>query len=105
MSDLDAAIRERLAVNQDSYYFEYDCEMIRGAVFAGLELHTAGYPGNEIEYEWRNEPAYDSGGKLIGYLPVKGEPVPPYWCNTCQELSPCPTVKAIAQGLGIEVEP
>jgi len=102
VSDLDAAIHERLAIDEDGHYFRYDSEMIQRAVFAGLELHAAGYPGNEVEVEWRNEPAYDKGGKLIGYLPVKAGPVPPYWCNTCQEMAPCPTVLAIAKGLGIE---
>jgi hypothetical protein len=104
VTDLDAAIRAKMAVDQDSYYFEYDCAMIRDAVFAGLELHAAGYPSGEVEYEDRDEPAYNSNGVVIGSIRVKGDPVPPYWCNTCQEMAPCPTVKAIATGLGIEVE-
>lgn len=103
MTDLDAAIRERLALDNDGYYFRYDSEMIQGTVFAVLELHKATYPNNEIEYEWRNEPAYNNAGKLIGYLPVNSGPIPPYWCQECNDMQPCATKRAIATGLGIEV--
>lgn len=41
MADLDAAIRERLALDDDGHYFRYDCELIQSAVFAVLDLHAA----------------------------------------------------------------
>jgi hypothetical protein len=102
VTDLDAAIRAKLAIDADSYYFEYDCEIVQAALFAVLDLHAAGYPGGEVEYEDRDEPAYDKNGVVIGSIWVKGDPVPPYWCNTCQEMTPCPTKLAIAEKLGIE---
>lgn len=103
MTDLDSAIRAKLAVDKDSYYFEYDCEMIQGAVFAVLDLHPATYcPGESERHVWHNVPAYDSAGKHIGYIPTKGEKLPPDWCERCSEAWPCPTVQAIAKGLGIE---
>lgn len=102
VTDLDVAIREKLALDDDGHYFRYDSEMIQGAVFAALDLHEAVHYNNEIEYEWHNEPAYDKAGKLIGYVPVKGEKVPPNWCQECHDVQPCATKRAIAKGLGIE---
>lgn len=80
MTDLDAAIRKRLALHDDGNYFSYDSETIQGAVFAVLDLHK------------RND---------LGC------------CTECKEIGlgwdgparyPCPTVRAIAKGLGIEVK-
>lgn len=81
MTDLDAAIRERLAVDEDSTYFRYDSEMIQAAMLAVLELHRP------EAYSRRPFCAHcrESG---IGY-----EGAAPY---------PCPTVLAIAKGLGIK---
>ena len=99
MTDLDAAIRAAL---DDFCTTDWCAEKGRAAIEGVLELHAAGYPGGEVEYEDRDEPAYNSNGVVIGSIRVKGDPVPPYWCNTCDEMAPCPTVKAIAKGLGIE---
>lgn len=82
MADLDAAIRAKLAVDTDSYYFEYDCEMIQGAVFAVLDLH---------------KPIWD--GKRCAECTIS---VPD--CGTEPAHWPCATVETIAKGLGIEVQ-
>lgn len=78
MTDLDAAIRERLALDEDGHYFRYDSEMIQGAVLAALDLHERNDRGYCTEC-WEFGPGYE------------GEPVP----------YPCPTVQAVAKGLGI----
>jgi hypothetical protein len=91
MTDLLAAIRERLEIVDSGDFttydgrFVYDCEFPQAALFAVLELH-------------RPEP-----GTLGAVAAV---------CAHCREggsgyeaepvLYPCDTVKAIAKGLGIE---
>jgi hypothetical protein len=84
VSDLDAAIRAKLAVDQDSYYFEYDCEMIQGAMFAALDQHQP-VEGDE------------PGDIMCSCNPRPDDPYVAY-------AYPCPTVKAIATALGIEVD-
>lgn len=87
MTDLDAAIRERLEIRDTGEStdfdprFVYDCELVQGAMLAVLELHRP------EAYSRRPFCAHcrESG---IGY-----EGAVPY---------PCPTVLAIAKGLGIE---
>jgi hypothetical protein len=80
VTDLDAAIRERLALDENSHYFRYDSEMIQGAILTVLDIHKRNGPGCCTEC-WEFGPGYE------------GEPVP----------YPCPTVLAIAKGLGIEI--
>lgn len=41
MTDLDAAIRERLALHEDGNYFRYDSELIQAAILAVLDAHAA----------------------------------------------------------------
>lgn len=81
MTDLNAAIRERLVLDEDSLCFRYDSEMVQGAVLAVLDLHRPG------AYSRRPFCAHCREGG-IGY-----EGAVPY---------PCSTVLAIAEGLGIE---
>jgi hypothetical protein len=82
VTDLDAAIRERLALDEDGHYFRYDSEMIQRAVLAVLDLHRP------IEGRYAGVPA-------CSCLPdPSDEAVAHEW--------PCPTVLAIAEKLGIE---
>ena len=99
MADLDVAIRAAL---DDFCTTDWCAEKGRAAIEGVLELHPVGYPGNEVEYDERDEPAFDGSGRHLGYMRVKGDAVPPYWCKTCDEMAPCPTVQALARGLGIE---
>lgn len=74
--DLIAAIRERLALDEDGQYFRYDSEMIQGVLFAVLNLHAA----------------FDN----------PQHPLHP-WCGGCNDYHHlCPTRLAIAEKLGIE---
>ena len=81
MTDLDAAIRKRLALDEDSTYFCYDSEMIQGAVFAVLDLHRPIWDGERCAECTTSVP--DCGTE------------PAYW--------PRATVEVIAKGLGIEI--
>lgn len=84
MADLDAAIRAKLALDDDryygSYYFQYDCEMIQSAVFAVLELHRPIWDGKRC-------------ATCVSSVPDCGAE-PADW--------PCDTIEAIAEKLGIQ---
>lgn len=86
MSDLNAAIRERLEIRDsgDSTgydpYFVYDCELVQAAMFAVLDLHKPIWDGQRCDH------CRDS--------------VPD--CGTEPACWPCETIRAIAEKLGIE---
>lgn len=78
-------------------------QMAAHAVTAVLDRHKPGYPDG-VEYEHREETTYFADGTIAGYETVKGDQMPGYYCEECREFSPCPTVRDIAEKLGVEVD-
>lgn len=109
MADLHAAIRERfgeirfeiLGADPDSHGASGVAQLVN-AVAAVLDLHEPKYYNDEIQHEERDEPAYDKNGKLIGYIRIKGAALPPDWCESCGDVSPCSVVRLVAEKLGAE---
>lgn len=108
-TDLYAAIRDDIAhaVHQikgsDPDSFDaLTVDRLAAALRAALDQHEPTYSGDEVEYEDRDEPAYDRHGKFFGYITVRGDPVRPYWCARCGEMTPCEEVRVIAEKLEIE---
>lgn len=82
MTDLDAAIRDRLNKYDRSVLdtgSQWGAEEMQAAILGALDIHKRNGPGCCTEC-WESGPGYE------------GEPVP----------YPCPTAPAIAKGLGIE---
>lgn len=105
---LDERIRERLAsadTEDDDDWGDHwsDFDAARRALLAVLDRHKPSYPG-DVEYEWVYEPVFSADGVPRGSVRVQGDPVPPYWCETCGEMSPCGEQEVIAAALGIEVD-
>lgn len=108
MTDLDAAIRAKLASWGEDPCGYATCVVVgwsemRAAIVAALDRHKPGYPDGP-EYEEHDEPVFDRAGIPQGHVSVKGDPAPGYYCETCREFSPCATVKDIAKELGVEVD-
>lgn len=110
-TDLAARIREQLellATDQDMWVrvgpWADDVRGLYNAVAAVLDWHKPGYPNGQIEYEERTEDVYNLAGEHRGHATVQGAPVTPYWCESCEVMSPCPQLLALAQALGIEQE-
>lgn len=86
MTDLDAAIRAKLEIQDSGEYtaydprFVYDCEIVQTALFAVLELHKRSHFSDCTECR-ESGPGYEA------------EPAP----------YPCPTIRAVAEKLGIEL--
>jgi len=108
---LDAAIRARLD-SQEAIIKGADNGILRvlgeadqwkAALIAALERHEPGYPDGP-EHEEIEAPVFDADGAPMGYARKQGGPIPGYYCETCREFSPCPTVRAIAKELGVEAD-
>jgi hypothetical protein len=112
VTDLDAAIRARLAARrvirsgQDGDgAARANAWIIRAqnALVAVLDRHKPGYPDG-VEYEWEQEPTCFADGTEASGERRKGTQTPGYWCEACHVFSPCPTVLDVARELGIGVD-
>lgn len=114
MSELDEAIRAKLAawrLNVESLR-EHGMDLIaldalmeaQAAIGAVLDLHKATYYDGRIEFERREEPVFSADGTPRGTIEVRGDPLPPDWCEPCAAVVPCDEVRAIAEKLGVEVD-
>lgn len=109
MTDLDAAIRERLGSRPFLTTVEADraaeinawIDIAIEHIEAELDKHKPDYCGGRAEYEEHDEDAYDKNGKYLGTMTVTDGPKPPNWCGECSEYTPCRHIRQLAARLGI----
>lgn len=110
--DLDAAIRAKLAERPTFATHELSGERARdanawtqhaaSALTAVLDRHKPTYYNGTVEYAHREEPVFSADGTPRGTVEVRGEALPPDWCEPCAAVTPCDEVLAIAKALGVE---
>jgi hypothetical protein len=74
------------------------------AVLAVLDRHKPTYYDGTVGYAHREEPVFSADGTPRGTVELRGEALPPDWCEPCAQVTPCDEVLDIAKALGLEVD-